>query len=195
MLNILKLTRNSDQELNSMLKVCKDRLKQLCDETEDDIIDGAIFQQMRDGGNLACAILYKRGKCLKKYIAHSAINKKEDIKYLSSISSEYSVALLQDELHYRTRILNKTCSLDSSVWDRRVDTESKIIEQLILDFKKMPKGKLILWTKMYPCPSCRSVIMDFKDEYPGVDITIVYSYKNSQNPCCTGGFIDYVKQA
>lgn len=36
-------------------------------------------------------------------------------------------------------------------------------------------GKIILYTELAPCPSCQSVIEQFKQMYPNIDIEVIYS--------------------
>lgn len=62
-------------------------------------------------------------------------------------------------------------------WLRDVDTEYKILSdiQSKLENNFSVSGKIKLYTELEPCPSCQSVIEQFKEMYPNIDIEVLYS--------------------
>lgn len=62
-------------------------------------------------------------------------------------------------------------------WLRDVDTEYKILSdiQSKLGDNDSVSGKIKLFTELEPCPSCQSVIEQFKAMYPNIDIEVIYS--------------------
>lgn len=64
-------------------------------------------------------------------------------------------------------------------WSRDVDTEYKMLSdiQSRLGNNYNASGTIKLYTELEPCPSCRSVIEQFKQMYPNIDVEVVYSVK------------------
>ncbi|MGN7396648.1 deaminase domain-containing protein [Peribacillus frigoritolerans] len=86
-----------------------------------------------------------------------------------------------------TKVYNEVCSEHSEKWNRWDDRESKILEQIAFEQKEEFKHNIVLWTKRYPCPSCRCVIIEFEKKYR-VNVNVYYEYNN--NPCDKGGVCD-----
>jgi hypothetical protein len=61
-------------------------------------------------------------------------------------------------------------------WLRDVDAEYKILAEIqrLLGNKPDATGTIKLFTDLDPCPSCKSVIRQFKELYPKIDIEVVY---------------------
>ena len=149
----IKNCKNIDIE--SMKNFCIEKIKILCNLPNLDVEAQAKYLQIKDAGNLACAILYKQGEGKKENISHSGFNKYDRLKYLADISSNYiAVPLhrLYDHNHrYTTLVLDRICSENSSQWNREVDSEYKIIEQIAKENIKPFIGELVIWTSRYPC--------------------------------------------
>lgn len=65
-------------------------------------------------------------------------------------------------------------------YNRMNDSEKKILEEIDRQiYNKMlrDKGKLILYSKWEPCPSCYYVISQFCSKYPDIDVRVKYSKK------------------
>lgn len=64
-------------------------------------------------------------------------------------------------------------------WLRDVDTEYKILSDIQSKLGDNPSasGTIKLYTELEPCPSCQSVIEQFKEMYPNIDIEVIYSIK------------------
>lgn len=62
-------------------------------------------------------------------------------------------------------------------WLRDVDTEYKILSdiQSKLGDNYSASGEIKIYTELEPCPSCQSVIGQFKEMYPNIDIEVIYS--------------------
>lgn len=62
-------------------------------------------------------------------------------------------------------------------WLRDVDVEYKILSdiQSNLGNNYSASGKITLYTELEPCPSCQSVIEQFRQMYPNIDIDVIYS--------------------
>ncbi|WP_143152541.1 deaminase domain-containing protein [Clostridium cavendishii] len=65
-------------------------------------------------------------------------------------------------------------------YDRVNDSEKKIFEEIhkqIQDKKLKNEGELILYSKWEPCPSCYSVINQFCEKHPNINIQVKYVKK------------------
>lgn len=61
-----------------------------------------------------------------------------------------------------------------------MDTESKILEDIAKKLKDHTdvSGKIKLYTDYKPCPSCQSVIKQFREKYRNIEVEVIYKYKN-----------------
>ncbi|CAH0281705.1 hypothetical protein SRABI80_03733 [Peribacillus frigoritolerans] len=178
-------------EINEMIGFCNKRLDELYNNYIDNVHERTQYLKIKKQGNLALAILYLHDKGIKKkYIAHSKFNHKDSMHYISEVSDNFVPAhyfeLLSREQEYPTKVLDRRCNQNSKIWDRNVDTESKIIEQVQSEYPRDTKGKLFIWTKRYPCPSCKCVIEDFKQDFKYIEIVILFSERDLSNPCESG---------
>lgn len=64
-------------------------------------------------------------------------------------------------------------------WLRDVDTEYKILSDIQSKLGDNPSasGTIKLYTELEPWPSCQSVIEQFEEMYPNIDIEVIYSIK------------------
>ncbi|MED3981274.1 deaminase domain-containing protein [Priestia megaterium] len=145
------------------------------------------------GGNFACAY-YTINNEAKKYIAHSAFNKPNELGLLNMFEDRYIIGyrpdLIERQNNFITQILDEECSDYSLKYSRSNDTESKIFEQIAHEFKinniqKDVIKDITIWTRRYPCPSCRCVIKSFEEKY-NINVTIYYERKEDNNPCDEG---------
>ncbi len=82
------------------------------------------------------------------------------------------------EPEFKTLKVNKQNIVDGmDAWDRIVDTESKILEDINTQLKLIdnPTGQIKLYTDLKPCPSCMGVIEQFKKKYPNIEIEVIYT--------------------
>lgn len=190
---ILQLVDNCKNEIDILLEKSIKRIKR-------DNIEIANYKRMNENPNLACAILYYEGK-KEMYIAHSSINIIKNLVYLQNISLQVKAVatslpnVFGRKQIFNTKELNCTNNELKVPYDRKVDTEAKIIEYIANDFGENilngnKKWKLIIWTHLYPCPSCRCVARAFEKCYSNIEITILYSERNLKNPCDIGDGCD-----
>ena len=114
------------------------------------------------------------------YIPYSKYN---NIISVNNISG-YACERLQGERIYETLFVdssNYVNTIDS--FDRGVDTESKILEEIAheLGFNKFKvdesvTGTIYVFTERKPCLSCEGVINKFKKMFPNVNLYVVYQY-------------------
>lgn len=133
-------------------------------------------------------------------LAHSGINKyKENEPITEFLNEVYTVAQSNSIFpNYYVDRENKISvkeisflknSLQENIWNREVDSESKVIEEFIINLKvkrvKTIRGNLLLYTYYYPCLSCSNKLLKVLDmlstTYPELNIDIVYviAYGNS----------------
>jgi len=62
----------------------------------------------------------------------------------------------------------------SGAMTRAYDSEVKILEDVAKDLKPDSQGTISLYTERPPCPSCRGVIQQFQDRFPGVQVIVTH---------------------
>ncbi|HDR6309461.1 TPA: hypothetical protein QCU60_001283 [Bacillus cereus] len=87
-----------------------------------------------------------------------------------------SCAILRKDKIFTTLELSSKDSL--LPYDRCVDTEAKLLEQIrfLADTFKPAEGIVNLFTELYPCTSCKNVIDQFEKRYNG-NITLNVFYE------------------
>lgn len=129
------------------------------------------------------------------FLAHSGINRFKEgepiTKYLPEV---YELEPMKPR--YKSGYVNRMndfCSYDvkkvgselrKKVWNRNVDSESKVLEsflQMLNDGVKEAAGNLVVYTFYYPCLSCSNkvvkIINELSERYPKIDIDIWYVEK------------------
>lgn len=166
----------------NITKKTKEILKKYGDELEQ---DNPIINMCKKG-NMACAIVYTNNETFY-YISHSAINDNIEADALKLINADYAVAILPESEELETmlpaRTLDNNCNVFSIVWPRDVDTESKLIKNIIKDDIISDNTKIHMWTHRYPCPSCRGIMQMFCSLYPTVELEVYYTWRNSDCGC------------
>ncbi|WP_433583420.1 deaminase domain-containing protein [Paenibacillus amylolyticus] len=116
-----------------------------------------------------------------KYLyAHSRINELDHplLKYL------HFVTLLEQPV-FHTLVLNNKGEKDI-VWDRKFDTEAKILEDIYKDTYQLASGgiHIDMFTKYHPCESCIGVMEQFsgkmQENNVNVIINVYYEIKSSK---------------
>lgn len=87
--------------------------------------------------------------------------------------------LLQEEENFKfeTLFINDINEVDPiKGYDRKCDTEAKILEQIAHELGNVSdiKGEIDLYTDRNPCLSCLGVIKQFKQMYPEIEIRVYY---------------------
>ena len=113
----------------------------------------------------------------KEYFAHSGIQD------LSSISAEAAAPIGDispkpgaEGAHFKTLCVNQSGAVEGAdCWRRDVDTEYKILEDMA---SRLPdpsvSGHVLLFTELYPCPSCWNVMKQFLGVYTNVEMEVLY---------------------
>lgn len=119
----------------------------------------------------------------REYFAHSKIQS------LSRFSNKMAARFR--EISIKPHIQEfATLSVDSkdrvsteTSWNRNVDTEFKILEEinLLLEGDKASTGTITLYTDLPPCSSCKYVIEQFKEKYPKIKIDVLYGYGSNKH--------------
>lgn len=105
------------------------------------------------------------------FFAHSAIQDEIASVAGTGISIKPTSSELKPLLVDKNNVVN-----GSDAWLRDVDAEFKILSEIqtLLGNKYDSVGKVKLFTDLDPCPSCKSVIKQFKSLYPNIDIEVIY---------------------
>lgn len=111
--------------------------------------------------------------------AHSQINKLDHplLTYIDFVP-------LQDNQFFNTLVLNNKGET-GTVWDRKVDTESKILEKIYKDNSQLSSVRLVvdIFTKYHPCESCMGVMNQFieKMNESSVHVEMSVYYENTSS--------------
>lgn len=84
-----------------------------------------------------------------------------------------------NEQYFKSNKVNKLGKLGIG-YNRINDSEKKIFEEIHkqIEFKNLPdEGKLTLYSKWEPCPSCYYVICQFSKLHPNIDVRVEYIKK------------------
>lgn len=125
--------------------------------------------------NFAWAIAKIDGLDKREFFAHSGIQDFE------GLSTDAQAAIAEISLkpaagRFKTLCVNQNEAVEGfDCWQRDVDTEYKIIEDLAARLPDMAaKGRMLLFTELYPCPSCWNVMKQFLSAYPNVEMLVLY---------------------
>ena len=131
--------------------------------------------EFRKRNNFAWAAAEINGLDQAEYFAHSGIQDFE------GLSTDAQAAIAEISLkpaagRFKTLCVNQNEAVEGfDCWQRDVDTEYKIIEDLAARLPDMAaKGRMLLFTELYPCPSCWNVMKQFLSAYPNVEMLVLY---------------------
>lgn len=135
--------------------------------------------QNRKRFNFAWAVAKIDGLDKTEYFAHSSI---QDLSKLSNKAAKKlkGISLRPErEGHYYTLCVNQHDIVDGkNCWQRNVDTEYKIIEDMVARLPDTSvKGRVKLYTDLPPCASCWNVLKQFMAEYTNVHVQVLYKVK------------------
>ncbi|TBX18880.1 hypothetical protein BFS06_16750, partial [Clostridium perfringens] len=174
-----KLALKSQEEVRELILKSIKKIDEINNLELDNLIEKAktlIPTKTLQRGNLGCAKVNITGLSKTDFYSHSqiqnldnfAVDVKERLKDISILSSERE---------FKTLCVNKKFEVNGEkAWDRKVDSESKILEEVNrrLNGNMSASGGIILYTDLYPCDSCIYVMEQFKCKYPNINIEIVY---------------------
>ncbi len=131
--------------------------------------------QYRDRYNFAWAQAEIRGLDKTEYYAHSGIQSLDH--FSSELAGQLAgLSVRPEEGRYETLCVNRDDEVDGpNCWQRTVDTEYKIIEDLA---PRLPdtsvEGRVLLYTDLPPCASCRYVLRQFMAEYTNIRVQVLH---------------------
>ena len=108
------------------------------------------------------------------YCAHSSIQTE-----LPSVK-EIDISVKPESSPFKALKVDSSNIVDGeSAWLRDVDVEYKILSdiQSRLGNNYNVSGSIKLCTELAPCPSCQSVIEQFSEMYPNIEIEVLYNIK------------------
>ena len=125
--------------------------------------------------NFAWAIARINGLEKAEYFAHSSIQDLEAFS-LETGAQLAGISLKPAPGRFSTLCVNQLGAVQGAdCWQRDVDTEYKILDDLAGRLtNSAATGKILLFTELYPCPSCWNVMKQFLALYPGVEMRVLY---------------------
>lgn len=134
----------------------------------------------RSKNNFAWASAKIDGLDKTEYFAHSGIQRLSDFSYTTAQQmAGISEKPANGQGKFKTLCVDRSNIVNGpDCWDRRVDTEFKILEDLAA---RLPNtsvaGSVQLYTELAPCASCWEVIKQFAAMYPNVKMEVLYRRK------------------
>ncbi len=114
----------------------------------------------------------------ERYYAHSKVKTAEDKSYINFKGDKNKLVLLPEKQHYKTLVLGSETGSSTPPWDRKVDSEAKLLEKA---HSLIESGRAIkeinLLSELPCCESCMGVVDQFKKEHPDVIINVVSTKK------------------
>lgn len=134
--------------------------------------------QYRQRFNFAWAAAKIDGLEKEEYFAHSSIQSLETVS-TQEAKKLAGISVRPEQGRYTTLCVNQNDIIDGpNCWQRTVDTEYKILEDLV---SRLPdsavKGRVKLYTDLPPCASCWNVMKQFMAEYTNVHVQVLYKIK------------------
>lgn len=125
--------------------------------------------------NFAWAVAKIDGLEKTEYFAHSGIKRPKDVESAPPEDVE-GISLQRKNGRFEVLCVNHDDVVDGpGCFPRFADTEYKIIEDLA---SRLPDpsvtGRVRIYTDLYPCASCRHVMMQFLNAYTNVRMQVLY---------------------
>ncbi len=131
--------------------------------------------QYRERNNFAWAVVGAKDLDKTEYFAHSGIQSLDG--YSSPMAKQLEgISLKPENGRYHVLCVNQHDVVDgSNCWVRSVDTEYKIIEDLVA---RLPDTSIRMRVKLYtdlpPCASCWNVLKQFMAEYENARVQVLH---------------------
>jgi len=157
-----RITPRWDSNVMARIEVCRQKLP----------------AQYRERFNFAWAVAKIDGLDKQEYYAHSGIQSLDKLSKRQRGKLK-DISVRPANGHYYTLCVNRNDVVDGpDCWNRNVDTEFKIVEDLV---SRLPdtsvKGRFRLYTDLPPCASCWNVLKQFMAEYTNVEVQVLYKVK------------------
>ncbi len=135
-------------------------------------------EQYRRRNNFAWAVAKIKGLDKVEYFAHSGIQSLDDFSK-AMVRQLEGISVRPEKGRYKTLCVNQNDVVDGpDCWVRVVDTEYKIIEDMVARIPDTSvKGRVKLYTDLPPCASCWNVMKQFMSEYTNVHMQVLYRRK------------------
>lgn len=134
-------------------------------------------EEYRERRNFAWASVEIPGQTKTEYFAHSSIHNLEPFSgntalILRDISPRPDGA----KATFKVLCVNQRNQVNGDdCWERDVDTECKILEDLTARLPNQSiSGSIVLYTDLYPCASCWNVMKQFLARYPHIEMLVLY---------------------
>ncbi|HNR93415.1 MAG TPA: deaminase domain-containing protein [Kiritimatiellia bacterium] len=126
--------------------------------------------------NFAWAVAKADGLTKQEYFAHSGIQNLDDLSD-EAVMQIRGISIAPSNAVFETLCVNRRSEVNGpDCWDRKVDTEFKILEDIAAQLGKQTNaaGRIRLYTDLYPCKSCLHVMEQFMEKYPNIALEVLY---------------------
>ncbi|MCM1500691.1 MAG: hypothetical protein NC124_19690, partial [Clostridium sp.] len=130
---------------------------------------GQLPSKLRDKGNFAYAQVIIDGK-ERVFYASSRVDSLEQSPVLLECLPDISVQ--PEMIYYNAR---DAINIEGEIYLRDSCTEYKIFNDIASGLQSGTSGKIMLFTELEPCDSCKNIINQFMDDYPDIEIEIIHN--------------------
>lgn len=133
-------------------------------------------EKYRRRRNFAWAVAKIDGLDKEEYFAHSGVDRRREIFSASDSVAETISVRPKKRGRFEILCVNHNDEVEGEdCFPRTSDTEYKIIEELGSRLSDpSSRGRVRIYTDLYPCASCRHVMRQFLDIYTNVQMQILY---------------------
>ncbi len=133
-------------------------------------------EKYRHRNNFAWAVARIEGLEKTEYFAHSGIKRKGDLSTAAAETVDGISWAPRKKGRFTVLCVNHDDEVEGEdCWPRHVDTEYKILEDIA---SRLPdasaRGRLAIYTDLYPCASCRNVMRQFLAVHSNVQMRVLY---------------------
>jgi hypothetical protein len=139
-------------------------------------IRATLPEEYRKRNNFAWAVAKIHGLKKVEYFAHSGIQDLDGLSAKAAKAIKEISVKPSKKAKFKTLCVNQNGAVEGAdCWQRDVDTEFKILEDIAARLKDTAvSGRIRLYTELYPCPSCWNVMKQFLALYPNVQMQVLY---------------------
>ncbi len=139
-----------------------------------EVVRRALPEKFRRRRNFAWAVAAVDGLEKVEYFAHSGVDRRGEVS--SGAKGVEGISVRPKKGRFEVLCVNQDDEVEGEdCYSRYPDTEYKIIEDLA---SRLPdpsaRGRVRIYTDLYPCASCRHVMRQFVGAYTNIQLQILY---------------------
>lgn len=155
-------------------------------EKQELVKDSQLTRRTRDFKRLLPKYLQGKFNFSYAYADINTLDKKEYYAHSNFYNFDFSsseeeqrlkdISLAKKKNIFQTMVLDEREVTTNRAWDRKGDSEYKILEDIASNLGKNreAEGTILMMTDLFPCKSCINVFGQFTDRYPNINLEVIY---------------------